>query len=93
VSPYYSIIVGYIVLLPVGSSVSCVHCVWLYILCSMQLLAGRLALSWARARTFLLLVTCTSLSGCSGLMIVPGRVVLMLPLEGSWSTEVRQSFY
>jgi hypothetical protein len=53
------------------------------ILCSMQMLAGRLSLSWARARTFLLLVTFTSLLDCSGLMIVPGKVVLMLPLEGS----------
>jgi hypothetical protein len=77
----------------VGSSISCVHHVWLDILCSMQMLAGHLALSWARARTFLSLVTCTSLLGCSGLMIVPGSVVLMLPLEGSWSTEVRQSCY
>jgi hypothetical protein len=38
-------------------------------------------------------VTCTSLLVCSGLMIVPGRVVLVLHLEGSWSTEVRQSSY
>jgi hypothetical protein len=54
----------------VGSSISCVHRVWLDILCSMQMLAGRLALSWAPARTCgycsVVLVIEDEMAVCSG---------------------------